>query len=228
MNFFAHFLIDHKPNQPIFNCALIAPDIIRSFTPDNKRFNWEHIQQDPNSTALLKEFAEGCLQHIQRDKQFHDSPMFHEIYQECRTPWKEISIEIDLERFWFSLHVTVEMIIDKILISNNLEKLKLFYQTMNDQAVVYENILNQQNYPHTNYFLERYNRFCESKYLFHYQQPEKIAYALHRIHQSLGISTPWHENNNHLNLLVSVINQTENTIKNHRDFHTQMQQINLP
>ena len=33
MNFFSHFLIDHKPDAPAYNVALIMPDLLRNFTP---------------------------------------------------------------------------------------------------------------------------------------------------------------------------------------------------
>lgn len=216
MNFFAHFLLDHNPTTPVYNAALIAPDIIRSFSPDNKRYNWENIHNQPNISTLLQEFSSGCLQHIQRDKYFHDSPMFHEIYQNCRQDWRQISQEIELERFWFSLHVTVEMIIDKIFISNNLEKLNEFYFTMSSHETSYMNILQELHFPNLEIFQNRYQRFCESQYLFHYQQPEKIAYALHRIHHSLGIPTPWHEHN--IPAVTQLIQHTEAIILQHPDF----------
>jgi hypothetical protein len=149
--------------------------------------------------------------------------MFHEIYAICRNEWSQTSKEIGLERFWFSLHVTVEMIIDKIFISNNLEKLIEFYFTMSNHEKTYIEILKELQYQNIEIFQYRYQRFCESAYLFHYQQPEKIAYALHRIHKSLGIPTPWHDQQ--IEPIKALVQFTESAILQHREFQNNFQPL---
>ena len=196
MNFFAHFLVDRKPNQPQFNAALIAPDLLRHFLTKKNRVNWQSLTNNQEIiSANLNSFCEGGLQHLLRDKQFHQSDFFEKIYQNHRESWSKLGLKHGLGRWWFSLHVSVELIIDKILIGNHLNELLEFYSTLSDNRQSYKTLLTALAHPEEELFLQRFDKFLESQYLFHYREFSGIAYALHRIHLSLGIATPWHPNN---------------------------------
>ena len=129
MNFFSHFMVDHQIHRPNFNVGLIAPDLLRNFTPKHCKFDFVDFQQQtsnhahPNNPAL-HDFFSGCLQHIERDKEFHQSPFFQEAYQTLRESWRNTCLEFNIPKYWFSLHVLIEMMLDKYFIDNNLEKLE--------------------------------------------------------------------------------------------------------
>lgn len=196
MNFFAHFLVDRRHNQPQFNAALIAPDLLRHFLTKNNRVNWQLLKNNQEIVSgNLIPFCEGGLQHLLRDKQFHQSEFFEKIYQNNRESWSKLGAQIGLERWWFSLHVSVELIIDKILINNHLNSLHEFYNTLAQQRQCYKALLTLLNHQDEELFLQRFDKFLESQYLFHYREFSGISYALHRIHHSLAIPTPWHPNN---------------------------------
>jgi hypothetical protein len=211
MNFFAHFLVDRKPNQPQFNAALIAPDLLRHFLPDNNRINWQSLKNDEEIiSANLTSFCDGGLQHILRDKLFLQSSFFEKIYQNHRESWSKLGTAHGLERWWFSLHVSVELIIDKILISNHVNSLYEFYNILADNRLCYKTLLTLLNHKQEELFLLRFDKFLESQYLFHYREFSGIAYALHRIHYSLNIPTPWHPNNTHP--IITALNDIESDI----------------
>lgn len=211
MNFFAHYLVDEIPHNAQFNAALIAPDLFRHYLPNNNRFAWDHLVHNSDiQQNQLTHFCQGSLQHIQRDKLFHQSLIFKEIYEYNRENWLTLSNQIGLGRWWFSLHVSIELILDKILIKNNLNKLILFYQTLQVEKNSYLKFLEIVQHPAIPQFDERMDRFLESQYLFHYQEFSGLAYALYRIHASLNIPTPWHSEN--IKLLVIAMEDIETSI----------------
>lgn len=211
MNFFAHFLVDRKSNQPQFNAALIAPDLLRHFLPNNNRISWLSLKNNEEIiSANLMAFCDGGWQHVERDKLFHQSKFFENIYQNHRESWSKLGATHGLERWWFSLHVSVELIIDKILIDNHLNSLHEFYNTLAEQRQCYKALLTLLNHKDKELFLQRFDKFLESQYLFHYREFSGIAYAIHRIHHSLAIPTPWHPNNT--NPIITALNEIEKDI----------------
>lgn len=196
MNFFSHFLTDHKTELPAYNVALIMPDLLRNFTPKYCKFNFvdKHqtlLNQHPENNKLL-DFLEGCLQHIERDKQFHGSTFFNKSHNFLREEWVKICKTYQIPKYWFSLHVLIEIMLDKYYIDNNIEKLTLFYHQLITERKTVVQCLEWLEHPDKNTFMERYDRFCEIQYLFHYQNIDRIAYALHRIYQQIGLDFSWY------------------------------------
>ncbi|MBM3938548.1 MAG: hypothetical protein FJ333_07845, partial [Sphingomonadales bacterium] len=151
MNFFSHFLIDHKPNLPAFNVALIMPDLLRNFTPKSCKFHFQEqldqLKNTPNPDPSIIEFLEGCLQHIARDKAFHASQFFKNSYDTLRDEWKIICHNYQIPKYWFSLHVLIEIMLDKYYIDNNLKKLTLFYDQLNTQRDTVAKALDYLQHP---------------------------------------------------------------------------------
>ena len=201
MNFFSHFFVDFQPQKPAFNAALIAPDILRNFTPSQSKFHFDHFQQitsigQSQEDPILNDFFNGCLQHVQRDKEFHQSAIFQEIYQLQRNNWQLMCPKLQIPRFWFSLHVVIEIMIDSYLINNNLEKLQLFYKTLELQQETYRKALELMGHIQIETFMERYNRFYTHQYLFHYQDLERVGFALHKIHAQGKLDSTWYKPSN--------------------------------
>lgn len=224
MNFFSHFMVDHQIHRPNFNVGLIAPDLLRNFTPKHCKFDFVDFQQQtsnhahPNNPAL-HDFFSGCLQHIERDKEFHQSPFFQEAYQTLRESWRNTCLEFNIPKYWFSLHVLIEMMLDKYFIDNNLEKLTLFYNQLVSERNTVEEALELLQHPQPQTFLERYDRFCEIRYLFHYQDINRVAFAMHRIYMQIGLDTQWFEQ--HESAIVSAISNI------YERWHVQLPELGL-
>lgn len=200
MNFFSHFFVDAEPQNPSFNAALIAPDILRNFTPTQSKFHFDHFLQTTQKDQAqenhrLNQFFRGCAQHIQRDKWFHQSSLFNEIYLSQRDNWQLNCPRIGIPRFWFSLHVMIEIMIDSYLINNNLEKLHIFYQTLEIEEETYRSALECMGHTQIDIFMERYRRFYTNQYLFHYQDLERVGFALHKIHEQVKLDSSWYQPN---------------------------------
>lgn len=206
MNFFSHFHIDHKPESPSYNVALVMPDLLRNFTPKSCKFNFEakRLEMVVGDRPSLTDFFSGCIQHIERDKAFHQSHFFEQSYASIRDEWKATCLKFNIPKYWFSLHVLIEIMLDKYFIDNNIEKLHLFYYQLQNERNTVEEALEILQHPQPDIFLDRYDRFCQSQYLFHYQDINRVAFALHRIYMQIGLNDQWYEL--HESAIVNAIN----------------------
>ena len=208
MNFFAHYYFDHKPSKPIYNFGLLTPDLLRNFTPND--YN-KHLLVHPTQHSP---WFEGISQHINRDKSFHHSPFFDAVYKNCRENCKSVFEICKIPRFWFALHVVIEMILDKVLIQQDNEKLSQFYlelETVKPELPVLLGQIEHQNIP---LFEQRFDRFLESKYLYKYQESHGIIYGLNRVFIQVGASNrEWNETQ-YLQL-THLVNHIEREIELH-------------
>lgn len=187
VNFFGHYHLDHIPNNPKHNFGILTPDLLRNFTPN---------LYDKNLLNQLKDsdWQKGVIKHFERDKHFHQSIFFKATYQSCHEITKSTFQKIKIPRFYFALHVLIEMILDKILINQDQTKLHEFYEQLELCQNEIPNLLEQINHQNPNLFLERYNRFLESKYLFKYLKNTEIVYGLNRIYiQVNAYQLEWNE-----------------------------------
>jgi hypothetical protein len=200
VNFFGHYFLDHLPNNPKHNFGILTPDLLRNFTPNlyNKNLLYHLSDYD---------WQIGVNKHFERDKHFHQSIFFKTIYDSCHDITQNIFYEIEAPRFYFALHVLIEMILDKVLISQNETKLHEFYGQLELCKPDIHNLLDQINHQNPSLFLDKYNRFLESKYLFKYLNNSGIVYGLNRIYiQVNAYNQEWNEKQkNELEKLVSVL-----------------------
>jgi hypothetical protein len=200
VNFFGHYFLDHLPNNPKHNFGILTPDLLRNFTANLYDKNLLHHLKD-------SDWQSGVIKHFERDKHFHQSIFFKDTYQACHEITKNTFQKIHIPRFYFALHVLIEMILDKVLISEDESKLHEFYDQLELCKPEIHGLLEQINHQNPNLFLERYDRFLESKYLFKYLNDSGIVYGLNRIYiQVNAYQFEWNEEQkNELERLVSAI-----------------------
>lgn len=182
VNFFSHYYFDKQENNPIHNFGLLTPDLLRNFTPnlyDKKKIHHE---------KLTEQWRIGINKHISRDQSFHHSEFFKLVYQECHESVKSNFRELGIPRFWFALHVWIEMLLDKVLIQKNTQELQFFYDELNLIQNQIPELLQQIDHQNIDQFQNRMNRFLESKYLFHYQEHSGIIYGLNRVYIQVNAS----------------------------------------
>lgn len=205
MNFFGHYFLDHKINNPIHNFGLLTPDLLRNFTPS------EYDKKLIHKKLLNKDWENGIQLHFQRDKNFHTSIFFDLVYNACHEFTKSKFQEAQIPRFWFALHVLIEMVLDKVLIQQDENKLDQFYEQLTICIPEIPDLLKQVNHSNTKLFLDKYQRFLDSKYLYKYLESEGIAYGLNRIYfQVNAYNEDW--NKIQKQNLIEVILLIENTI----------------
>jgi len=200
VNFFGHYHLDHIPNNPKHNFGIITPDLLRNFTPNLYDKHLLHHLKD-------SDWQSGVIKHFERDKYFHQSIFFKETYHACHEITKNTFQKNKIPRFYFGLHVLIEMILDKVLISQDENKLQEFYEQLKLCKDEIPRLLEQVNHQNKNLFLERYLRFLESKYLFKYLDSSGIVYGLNRVYiQVNAYHFDWNiEQKNELEALVPII-----------------------
>lgn len=203
MNLFSHFFFDQDPNSPAYNFGLLAPDLLRNFTPN--QYN-KTLVSHPQETLDIER---GCLQHLIRDKDFHNSAFFEEVYQELRNPVRNVFIDTKIPRFWFGIHIMIEMWLDRLLIMKNPNQLENFYRILDHAKKDIPAFLDRINHEDPETFMIRFDRFIESRYLEKYPIDLSILFGLNQVFKSTKvINETWTKHQeHHLLELIPVIDR---------------------
>lgn len=186
MNFFSHFFFDQDPSSPAYNFGLIAPDLLRNFTPN--QYNKTLVSKPKEKLDIER----GCLQHLIRDQDFHNSAFFEEVYQELRNPVRNVFIDTQIPRFWFGIHIIIEMWLDRLLVMKNLNQLEYFYHMLDHAKKDLPAFLDRISHQDPETFMIRFDRFIESRYLAKYPIDLSILYGLNQVFKSTRIlSNSW-------------------------------------
>lgn len=126
--------------------------------------------------------------HLTRDKSFHKSVFFESVYQEIHPIIEEAFLKASIPRFWFALHILIEMQLDQFLIRLHPEKLNTFYENLSQLSEsTLLKILNSVDHQNPQKFIEGFTRFLEVQFLKKYTDHTGIIYGLNRIYQQIGI-----------------------------------------
>jgi len=224
LNYFSHYFFDHTPNQLEFNFGILAPDLLRNYSKDayNKgkiahaSTIYTKLTNDTNSSPEIVNFFKGMESHIERDKSFHESTFFNSVYQASHKVLETSFKNARITRFWFALHVLIEMQLDQYLIHKHPQKLKQFYSDLEQlPSDTLTRLLQSVEHNNPEKFLLGFNRFLESRYLYKYTDNQGIIYGLNRIYHQVGISKEeWPKETYHLlePALVSIYSSIEENI----------------
>lgn len=188
MNYFSHYYFDEKSGDKDFNFGLVLPDFVRNFLP-KQRIVTSQLQWNLPSHNSLKE---GVEKHFYRDEVFHVCDYFKSKDKEVLVYLNPIFKSLGLNRTFLASHVLVELLIDRVLIKENQNRLKLFYEELiaTDKSLIAEFLL-LNGYSNTERFFEVLQRFLELQYLFMYLDDEKIIYSLSKVFEYVSASGAW-------------------------------------
>ena len=190
MNFVAHFFLDRDNDSPHFAIGAATPDLLSIYNPEF-RIKPGHIQDiDPSTLEPgAQELLKGIERHFEADRIFHSSPFF--TYETG-----EISRELThrfpnggVPRKYFIAHVLLELVLDKVLISDYPDLLNKYYAQFQKAAPFedtqrFTEIICKRPLPNYAHFLQK---FLENKYLFQYRHWDHINYVLGRILRRVSI-----------------------------------------
>ncbi|MBU6324227.1 MAG: hypothetical protein KJS92_01970 [Bacteroidetes bacterium] len=202
MNFFAHFFTDHQEARFHYNAGLVLPDLIRNFLP-GKRFRLELVQQEHLNGEAHELFLGSC-RHLERDLQFHRSDFFEQGEAELRMLFKEHHLGKHIPRVWLASHLVLELMLDRVLMKQYPDLLDRFYQSLEStETRALDQFLHASIQARDPLFHERWKRFVELKYLYHYTDDDAFTYSLMRIYMRAGVSGEWNaEARNAMNSLI--------------------------
>ena len=202
LNFFAHFFTDHEESRFHYNAGLVLPDLIRNFLP-GKRFRAEQVQKEYLDGEAHELFLGSC-RHLERDKQFHRSGFFEQGEAELRMLFKEQNLGKHIPRIWLASHLVLELMLDRVLMKQHPELLDRFYESLEGtETHALDQFLHASIQARDPLFHERWERFVELKYLYHYTDDDAFTYSLMRIYMRAGVSGEWSaEARNAVNSLI--------------------------
>ncbi len=184
MNFLSHYYFD-KSNDVYYNVGLVLPDLCRTFCKGSLQL--DKTFDTPEFNALKN----GSIQHLRKDKVFHQSVYFKETQ-------KAVSDIIDNEaqwpRKWFLNHILVEIMLDRVLMDMHPTLCKAFYTDMQaaDTKII-ESFLEVCGVSDYAEFGHQFVKFNEYQFIFNYLHNEKLIIALSKVYQKVGIKYEWGE-----------------------------------
>ena len=182
MNFLAHYLADHIPNDHYHNTGLILPDITRGFVSGFRN-------APPNgSPPEFEGFFSGCSAHYKSDKIFHGSNFFHKYQEKTNDLLKSSGFGNSFSRKWFISHVIIELFLDRMIIKTDESIADAFYDTLSKtKDSILESYLLAYDCEDVEGFMEKYKHFRSVKYIYHYRNNNKFVYSLNRIMLRAGL-----------------------------------------
>lgn len=187
LNYFSHYYFDHREEE-LHNFGLVLPDFVRNFVK-SKRLQPILENEDSEHLELLRI---GTNRHFERDKKFHASGFFTRVSDGMTNIIKPVFQEVNIPRYWFASHLLTEMMLDRVLISENKEMADAFYRDLElANTGVIDMFLQNRGIDETGVFFERVTRFNQAKYLLQYVKDEAMVYSLNRIFMFTGADTEW-------------------------------------
>lgn len=178
MNFLSHYYFDKNSTKPERVLGLILPDLIHQH---NKTWVFKPEKNLALYSGKTLDLLEGWKRHKAIDKYFHNSPYFKSQTQIIKEKLHTAFLKSPVWAF-FLAHITLELTLDSLLITENLIDVEAFYSKLDqvdrDSLVEFLNI-NEVSEPES--FLDFYTEFLNSGYLFKYRNPAELTYPLGRI-----------------------------------------------
>jgi hypothetical protein len=179
MNFLTHYYCDRKIGEPHYNLGLAIPDLMSMFKRGWK-VNSRLIKQ-PLSGDFLS-IANGISQHLKADAYFHQSEFFLRNTSRIKQLMLDNHLNYRGTHFLFLSHLLLEICIDRVIVRNFPAVVADFYADMS--AIPQQTIndfFSQIEVPIPEGFFVFYERFTRDKFLYNYDDIEKIIFMYNRI-----------------------------------------------
>ncbi len=187
MNFFAHgrFLID----QPYQLAGVATPDwlsVLDRRTRARSKYAAPYLD-DPD--PRISQLAKGITRHHNDDRRFHQTLAFVEMNLEFTVALKQILRGDEGFRPRFLGHILIELILDSTLIVDQPEMLDEYYVAIGslDFAFVETGVSRMTNKPAAR-LQELIPRFCDERFLYDYQDDEKLLFRLNQVMRRVKLS----------------------------------------
>lgn len=178
MNFLSHYYFDKASNNNLQILGSVLPDLIKNALPSVNLFpNKSTEKYNEEEQHLLS----GWNRHILVDKYFHSSLYFSE--QTAKLKPKLLNLTAGTEiRPSFLAHISLELLLDHILLDEKIVQVKSFYNALNnvDRATL-TSFLKKTNLQQIEKFIKFFDKFLAHEYLHSYESLERISYALNQI-----------------------------------------------
>ena len=191
MNLVAHFYLDRQRVNSYFTVGAATPDLLSIYN-SRLRIKQRHLRKltEEERGRVNPPFLDGLQRHFFADGVFHTSPLFHSETKRVSNMLVDYFPDLNIERKFFIGHILLELLLDKVLITRHPGILESYYghfESLQPFRDVRQSLEIAVGHELPNY--ERYlSRFLRRKYLYHYADPEHLAWLLRHILRRVRIS----------------------------------------
>jgi len=180
MNFLSHFYFDRKNTNPYEVLGIVLPDLMK-----NANKNWNpHPEKNENifnSQPHQKSILKGWKRHLEVDRLFHNSDFFKYHQHQIKLVLRDILEHSPVKPFFIG-HISLELLLDSLLITDNIISVNSFYQQLNNiNKTELDKFLSLNKIDDTQQFYKFFDNFMKERYVYSYADESKIAYAIRRI-----------------------------------------------
>ena len=179
MHFLSHYYVDRSKSNPLFVLGALLPDIAPHFT---KTYNSKIRYKEWDIAEPLASIHSGVLRHFELDAIFHSSLVFKESCQFAGQRMAEQGLDREKYRFWFLSHITIELMLDRILILDQPDLVNQYYKVLNSVDInklsAYFNFIGIDE--EKTKILTNFMRFLEIRFLQYFDTIDGVAEGIVR------------------------------------------------
>lgn len=179
MNFLTHYYCDRKKEDPLYNLGLAIPDLMSMYKRGWKINNrlTEHIL-----SGDFLSIADGISQHLLGDQYFHQSDFFLRNTSQIKQLLLDNKVKYRGTHYLFLSHLLLEICIDRMIVKKIPQVVVDFYA---DLSAIHPNLVKDFfediNVAIPEGFFIFYERFVREKFIYNYDDIEKIIFMYNRI-----------------------------------------------
>lgn len=180
MNFLSHYYFERFAPEPERVLGGLLPDLLKNVDKDYsyQLQKFEHrLDFHPGSRAI----TEGWYRHVEVDKLFHSSDFFYGHTHQLRKNIEHVVEDLPI-RASFLAHISLELLLDHLLIEHNILNVARLYDHLEcvDRPLL-RSYLSELDGVDIDRFFLFYDRFLSSRYIFDYEDIDNLPHALYNI-----------------------------------------------
>jgi len=179
MNFLTHYYCDRRKGDPLYNLGLAIPDLMGMYKRGWK-INSKLTKQSLSGDSIS--IADGISRHLQADSYFHQSEFFLRSTNRIKQLMLDNNVIYRGTHYLFLSHLLLEICIDRVIVQNFPQIVSDFYTDMSSipqQLVI--GFFKEIEVDIPEGFFIFYERFIRDKFLYAYDDIEKIIFMYNRI-----------------------------------------------
>lgn len=180
MNFLSHYYFERYATDSLQVLGSILPDVLKNV---NKKYAI-HIHKHEGQLDSFPEFnglLYGWKNHIEVDRLFHNTPFFYYHTHQLRLIITPLIADLPI-RATFLAHISLELLLDHLLIDKRLLSVERFYEYLGAiNRSVLERYFKIIGTVDLEKFFTFYDQFLASKYIFEYSNIANLPKALFNI-----------------------------------------------
>ena len=204
MHFLSHYYTELPTSSPLFVAGLGIPDLTPSFT---RIYNSKIRKLPEPANADLKEIQRGITRHYAGDKWFHGSALFNKQVSLICKAFVQVGINRSRLRLSVIAHLAVEMMVDRQIVLQNRAVCEDYYSLVMqaDEEVLVSYFDRMGLVAEKSIFMAKFGFFKERKFLFLFENLERLVFGLGRVYASAtGVEFTEEENAKFLTALYNI------------------------